>query len=71
MIETKEKRVLLVEDDRFLRRACEASLRQLGLVVLTAVDGAAGEGRPATAGEHGAPPPRRLIRWNQGRRATR
>jgi len=39
VIETKEKRVLLVEDDRFLRRACEASLRQLGLVVLTAVDG--------------------------------
>ncbi len=38
-METKGKRVLLVEDDRFLRRACEASLRQLGLIVLTAIDG--------------------------------
>jgi len=33
------KRVLLVEDDRFLRRACEASLRQRGLTVVTAADG--------------------------------
>ncbi len=36
---TDEKRVLLVEDDRFLRRACEKHLRQLGYTVLTAVDG--------------------------------
>ena len=39
---TTAKRVLLVEDDRFLRRACEASLRQRGLDVTTAVDGEQG-----------------------------
>lgn len=33
------KRVLLVEDDRFLRRACEKSLRQQGFTVSTASDG--------------------------------
>lgn len=33
------KRVLLVEDDRFLRRACEKSLRQQGFSVFTAADG--------------------------------
>jgi len=33
------KRVLLVEDDRFLRRACEKSLRQQGFTVFTAADG--------------------------------
>jgi CheY-like chemotaxis protein len=32
-------RILLVEDDRFLRRACEVSLRQRGFAVTTAVDG--------------------------------
>ena len=37
-----EKRILLVEDDRFLRRACEASLRQRGHAVTTAVDGEEG-----------------------------
>lgn len=36
---TNGKRVLLVEDDRFLRRAVEARLRQFGFVVLTAGDG--------------------------------
>jgi DNA-binding response OmpR family regulator len=36
------KRLLLVEDDRFLRRACEASLRQRGYDVLTAADGEEG-----------------------------
>jgi CheY-like chemotaxis protein len=36
------KRILLVEDDRFLRRACEGSLRQRGFTVLTAVDGEEG-----------------------------
>jgi CheY-like chemotaxis protein len=41
-METTGKRVLLVEDDRFLRRACEASLRQLGLTVTTAADGEEG-----------------------------
>jgi CheY-like chemotaxis protein len=37
-----EKRVLVVEDDRFLRRACEASLRQRGFVVVATVDGEEG-----------------------------
>jgi DNA-binding response OmpR family regulator len=36
------KRILLVEDDRFLRRACGASLRQRGWTVLTATDGEEG-----------------------------
>lgn len=35
-------RVLVVEDDRFLRRACEVSLRQRGFDVTTAVDGEEG-----------------------------
>jgi CheY-like chemotaxis protein len=35
-------RVLLVEDDKFLRRACEASLRQRGFDVVTATDGEEG-----------------------------
>ena len=35
-------RVLLVEDDKFLRRACETSLRQRGFEVITAVDGEEG-----------------------------
>ena len=35
-------RVLLVEDDRFFRRACEASLRQRGFEVVTANDGEEG-----------------------------
>ena len=35
-------RVLLVEDDKFLRRACEASLRQRGYDVTTANDGEEG-----------------------------
>jgi CheY-like chemotaxis protein len=35
-------RVLLVEDDTFLRRACEASLRQRGFDVTTANDGEEG-----------------------------
>jgi len=34
--------VLLVEDDRFLRRACETSLQQRGFVVKSAGDGEAG-----------------------------
>jgi len=35
----KDIRVLLVEDDKFLRKACEISLKKRGLTVLTAVDG--------------------------------
>ncbi len=34
--------VLLVEDDRFLRRACETSLQQRGFTVRSAPDGEAG-----------------------------
>jgi two-component system phosphate regulon response regulator PhoB len=36
---THGKRILLVEDDKFLRRACEASLIQRGFTVMTAADG--------------------------------
>jgi CheY-like chemotaxis protein len=39
MAESIPKDVLIVDDDRFLRRACEASLKQLGLHVRTAADG--------------------------------
>jgi CheY-like chemotaxis protein len=35
------KRVLLAEDDRFLRRACEQSLRKRGYTVISAPDGEA------------------------------
>ncbi len=35
-------RILLIEDDPFLRRACETGLRKRGLNVLTAVDGEEG-----------------------------
>lgn len=33
------KRILIVEDDRFLRRACRARLEQQGYDILTAQDG--------------------------------
>jgi CheY-like chemotaxis protein len=36
---TRTPRILLVEDDKFLRRACEASLRQRGFEVTTATEG--------------------------------
>ncbi len=36
---THKGRVLLVEDDKFLRRACEASLRQYGFEVVAATEG--------------------------------
>lgn len=36
------KSVLVVEDDRFLRRACETSLRQRGYAVRSAADGVEG-----------------------------
>jgi DNA-binding response OmpR family regulator len=39
---TTSKRILLVEDDRFLRRACAASLRQRGFTVIAAADGEEG-----------------------------
>ena len=33
------RRILLVEDDRFLRKAAEATLKQQGYTVITAADG--------------------------------
>jgi CheY-like chemotaxis protein len=39
---TARRRVLLIEDDRFLRRAGEASLRQRGFAVTVAADGQEG-----------------------------
>lgn len=36
---TTARRILLVEDDRFLRRAAEAKLKQKGFTVFTAADG--------------------------------
>ncbi len=39
---TASGRVLLVEEDKFLRRACEASLRQRGFDVVSATDGEEG-----------------------------
>ena len=35
----RARRILLAEDDRFLRKAAEARLRQHGFTVFTAVDG--------------------------------
>ena len=32
-------RILLIEDDQFLRRACEVALKKRGFTVITAVDG--------------------------------
>jgi CheY-like chemotaxis protein len=37
-----EKRILLVEDDRLIRRACELTLGQRGFIVISAADGAEG-----------------------------
>ena len=34
-----DRRILLIEDDRFLRRAAEASLKRQGFTVRTAADG--------------------------------
>jgi DNA-binding response OmpR family regulator len=36
---TAGRRILIAEDDRYLRRAAEARLRQQGFTVLTAADG--------------------------------
>jgi OmpR family response regulator RpaB len=36
---TEMKRILLVEDDRFLRKAAEVRLRRAGYTVITAADG--------------------------------
>ena len=37
-----DKRILVIEDDRILRRACEASLTKRGYIVLAASDGEEG-----------------------------
>ena len=37
-----DTRILLIEDDKFLRRACEAGLKKRGFTVLTANDGVEG-----------------------------
>jgi len=37
-----QSRVLIIEDDRFLRRACETSLQKQGFAVTSAIDGEAG-----------------------------
>ena len=37
-----DTRILLIEDDRFLRRACEVGLKKRGFVVVTANDGEEG-----------------------------
>jgi CheY-like chemotaxis protein len=39
---SQNKRILLIEDDRYLRRACETWLRQRGYEVTTAADGIEG-----------------------------
>jgi CheY-like chemotaxis protein len=36
---TQSKRILLVEDDRFLRKAAEVRLKRAGYTVITAADG--------------------------------
>jgi DNA-binding response OmpR family regulator len=41
-VSTSRKRILIVEDDRFLRRACQARLEQEGYEILTAQDGEEG-----------------------------
>ena len=40
-----QKRILIVEDDRVLRRACEVGLRKCGFDVVTADNGADGRAR--------------------------
>ncbi len=42
MITGLSGKILLVGDDRFLRKACEATLTQRGFAVVTAVDGVEG-----------------------------
>jgi CheY-like chemotaxis protein len=37
-----DTRILLIEDDRFLRRACEVGLKKRGFTVITANDGEEG-----------------------------
>ena len=37
-----DSRILLIEDDQFLRRACEVALKKRGFTMITAVDGEEG-----------------------------
>ena len=39
MVNDQPRRILLVEDDRFLRKAAETTLKQQGYTVITAADG--------------------------------
>jgi CheY-like chemotaxis protein len=45
----KDARVLLIEDDKLLRKACEVGLQKRGITILTAADGEEGI-RQARAG---------------------
>ncbi len=38
----KDARILLIEDDKFLRKACEVGLKKRGFTVYTAIDGEEG-----------------------------
>jgi len=43
-------RILLIDDDKFLRKACEVSLKKRGLTVVTATDGEEGLRQARTCG---------------------
>ena len=45
-------RILLIEDDKFLRRACEIGLKKRGFTVLTANDGEEGLQQARTGSPH-------------------
>jgi CheY-like chemotaxis protein len=45
-------RILLIEDDQFLRRACEIGLKKRGFTVLTAVNGEEGLLQARTGAPH-------------------
>ena len=47
-----DTRILLIEDDKFLRRACEIGLKKRGFVVLTANDGFEGLQQARTGSPH-------------------
>ena len=47
-----DTRILLIEDDKFLRRACEIGLKKRGFVVLTANDGFEGLLQARTGSPH-------------------
>jgi CheY-like chemotaxis protein len=50
------RRILLAEDDRFLRKAAEATLTREGFQVVTA-----GDGEEALAAARAAPPPQLIL----------